>query len=112
MRKLTQRDACFVQTWKPYRYFTDMVVQNVLLVQVFVTMFGAAVAQLHRPDGGDAAVVASSGSSDVIDDVVGNGILYSCIAVMLVATACLAREYRLDAADNKRKKRCARVWVV
>ena len=89
---------------KPYRYYTDLVVQNVLVVQVFITMFGGAMVELHRPEVGTASYKVDS-TTDEVERWVGDSIVYSCLVVMVVALVLLMREARMDAQERKAKAR-------
>ena len=65
------------------------------------------MAQLHRPEAGTADYHDTT-TSDIVDEAVGAGVLYSCAGVMVFAMLLLLREYRLDTLDLKRKKKCVR----
>ena len=98
--------ALCAQLLKPYRYYTDLVVQNVLVVQVFITMFGGAMVELHRPEVGTASYKVDS-TTDEVERWVGDSILITFLLVMAVALVLLVREAQLDSQERKAQAR----WV-
>ena len=82
---------------KPYAFHTDGVVQNALIIQVFITLFSGVIVELYRP----AAGQTSTAEDEFVSEFAGNGMLYTSIFVMLLAGFLIAREAHLDAMDRR-----------